>query len=742
MGRRRRPAPAPAVAAAPAAAAAGASGATALPPEPSGGGWAAAMLAAMMFVAPALGVPHELMLQDTLKSIVVSFGTLFAALLLLLHVRDRRQPLRWHAVLWLPLLLMAYALGSMAWSHTYLAAVEAVRWFVFGLLAWVALQALTRERLPWLAWGIHAGAVVASLWAALQFWVGFDLFPQGPNPASTFINRNFFAEFAVSTLPFAWLLLARARQGATVAGLAASIGLVVAAILMTGTRAALLALWLQLLVVLPLVAWRCRGQLAWSGWDLPLRLLASAVLVGTVLALGALPSTNPKILEEERGASGLQRGIGRTQSIGPADPSLGIRMVMWRAAARAIQARPLTGVGAGAWEKEIALYQEPGSQLETDYYVHNEFLQLIAEYGLAGWIFLLLLLGYLAFAAARSWGPGADGAGDAERPVRAVFLTSLLVLLIVSSIGFPWRMAATGALFALCLGGLAASDARLGLVHRWLAGSMRWSPGIARAAMAATVACLGLALFISQRAAEAEFKLTYAAKLAISISAAGNPDDPAHAPARQEMLQLVREGIALNPHYRKITPMVADELAKWGDWENATWIWESVLASRPNVVAIIANAARGRATMGEREAAWAHLERAKRLQPDARSVRSLEVLLLARDGEDAKALAAVKAALAAGISDYDLLNAAVVLAWRTGDIPYAMQAIQRRTAEFPQTRARGQMQLGAIYLNELHDRQRALAAFDTALALAEPEERAGFLEQLPPDIQQELGVAN
>ena len=708
--------------------------------EPAGGGWAAALLAAMMFVAPALGVPHELMLQDTLKSIVVSFGTLFAGLLLFLHVRTRREPLRWHSVLWLPLLLMVYALGSMAWSHTYLAGVEAVRWFVFSLLAWVALQVLSRERLPWLAWGVHAGAVVASLWAALQFWVGFDLFAQGPNPASTFVNRNFFAEFVVCTLPFAWLLLARARQAPVIVGLAASIGLVVTAILMTGTRGALLALWLQLLVVLPLVAWRCRGQLAWSAWDRPRRVLASGVLVGTVVALGMLPSTNPHILQEARGESGLQRGIGRTQSIGPSDPSLGVRMVMWRAAWKAVEARPLAGVGAGAWENEIALFQEPGAQLETDYYVHNEFLQVLAEYGLAGWIFLVLLLAYLLMAAWRSRGPGPDAAGDAERPVRAVYLASLLALLVVSSIGFPWRMAATGALFALCLGGLAASDVRLGLGPRWLARPLPWAPAIARAALAVTVACVALALFITQRAAEAEYKLTSATKLALSVSASGQPNDPRHAATRQHLLQLVREGIAANPHYRKITPMVADELARWGDWANATWIWESVLASRPHVVAIMTNAARGHATLGRRDQAWARLEQARRLQPDAPAVRSLEVLLLAHDGEDAKALAAAKAALTAGIADYDLLNAAVVLAWRTGDFPFALQSLDRRSADFPETRAKGEMQRGTIYLNELQDRLRALQAFRLGLALAHPAERASFLQQLPPDIRRELGA--
>ncbi len=140
--------------------------------------------------APAVGVPHEEMLQDTLKSIIVSFIALGAGLLFFWQQRHRTEPLRWHAVVWLPLMLMAYALGSMAWSHTYLAGVEAIRWFIFSLLVWLGLNTLSRERLPTLALGIHAGAVVASLWAALQFLIDFRYFPQGPHPASTFVNRN------------------------------------------------------------------------------------------------------------------------------------------------------------------------------------------------------------------------------------------------------------------------------------------------------------------------------------------------------------------------------------------------------------------------------------------------------------------------------------------------------------------------------------------------------------------------
>jgi O-antigen ligase len=707
-------------------------------PAEVGGSGAVALLALMMFLAPALGVPHEEMLQDTLKSIVVSFAALGAALLFFWQQRDRRDALRWHAVVWLPLLLMVYALGSMAWSHTYLAGTETIRWFVFSLLVWLGANTLSRDRLPVLAWGVHAGAVVAALWAALQFWADFQFFPQGPHPASTFVNRNFFAEFAVCTLPFSALLIARARQSAYVALLAATSGLVIVAILMTGTRSALIALWVQLLVVFPLIAWRYRAQLPLGTWDRGTRLVAVGVLLATVVGLGLINTGDASIAQEGRGQNALERGFRRTGSISPSDPSLGVRMIMWKATGHVIQRRPFSGVGAGAWESEIPLYQAEGAQLETDYYVHNEFLQLLAEYGLAGWLFLLGLAAYLLNAAWRTV-KGKSAEALSEAPGRAVLLTSLLALLIVSNVGFPWRMAATGALFALCLAGLAASDARLGFTGPAAAVRLAWRPAYSRGLAVFALAGLALAGYITQQAAECEQKIVRATKIALTISASGEPNNPQWNASKAEMLKLIREGVAINRHYRKITPMVADELAKWGDWQNATWIWESVLSSRPNVVAILTNVARGYASMGKPAEALAYLERARKIQPQAPAVRSLEVVLLSRTGQEARALDLARQAIASNIYDYDLANAGFLLGWRAGDYALAAKAMQLRMTGWPDTRVQGYLQLGDMYAQAANDPEKALAAFRQALALAPEAERQSLLQRIPPAYRAKLG---
>lgn len=716
-----------------------------LPMEITRGDWTALIFALMIFFAPALGVPHEEMLQDTLKSIVVAFGALGAALLFFWQQRNRRDGLRWHALMWLPLALMVYGLGSMTWAHTYLSGVEAIRWFIFSVLLWLGLNTLNRDRTHIVIWGIHWGAVVASLWAALQFWIDFKYFPQGPNPASTFVNRNFFAEFATCTIAFSALLLARSRTSSQIALVAFTSAFVIVAILMTGTRGAMTAMWVQLLFLLPLIAFLYRRQFAFYQWDAGKRIIAIGVLLATVVGLGMISTNNPKLIEENRaegkGLTALERGFKRTAKISIGDGSLGVRFVMWKATGRIIQARPLTGVGAGSWEADIPLYQVEGSQLETDYYVHNEFLQLLAEYGLVGWLFLLALFAYLLRAA---WQTLRDRSpeGQAEAPARAVALTGLLALFIVSNVGFPWRMASTGALFALCLAMLAASDARLGLRGYTAALRLNWRPAFSQGLAVGTMVCLALAAYITQQAAECESKIVKATKIALTISQSGDYHNPKWDKPKSDMLRLIKEGTDINPHYRKITPMVADELAKWGDWKNATWVWETVVSSRPYVVAIMSNIARGYASMGNADKALEYLDRSKKIQPKASSVRSLEVILLSRTGQEPKALVMAREALASNVYDYDLVNAAFILGWRGGDFDLALKAMDLRMKDWPDTRVNGYIQLGNMYTTGLKQPDKALASFKKAIELAPPSEHKALLPQIPHTLWPQLGFAN
>lgn len=703
------------------------------------------LLAMMMFMAPAMGVPSEEMLQDTLKSLVISFFTLTACFTYFWRQRNQDASVLWHPILWLPTGLTLYALGSMTWSHSYLAGVETIRWFIFSLILWLGTNSLTYERVPRLALGIHLGATVASIWTALQFWIDFKYFPQGPNPSSTFVNRNFFAEFVVCTLPFSIYLLTREKKNRWILALTFSTALNVTALMMSGTRSALIGLLMLILVVTAILT-LYRGQLESSKWEICKRVVIPGLLVFTTLGLGSIPTNNAQLIAEYGGGSALDRALSRTKSMTKSteytEGSFSIRAAMWKVTGQMIQAHPLAGVGAGAWEVQAPIYQSPGSQLETDFYAHNEILQLLAEYGLIGWAFLLSLIAYLVVAALRTL-TNRTVEGKREAPLRLLTLSSLLVLLLVSNAGFPWRLATTGALFALCLAVLSASDTRLGL---WKTqGGARpivWKRNYSKVALWATTCSMTVAMWIAQQAIESESKLVRAIKIALTISKSGQPNHPQWQTAKAEMIQLMRDGIKINPHYRKLTPMAADELANWGDWENAIWIWDSVLASRPNIVAVAANISRGYLQIGDYQRSLEYLAHAAKLQPTAPAVRSLQVIFLTRTSKYSEAKDVIKELFQTGVVDYDLVYTAYLIGTRTKDWELAIQALHMRIKKWPHEAYDGWLKLGDIYNKaEVGDASKALDSYAQAVKTAPDQFKEAIRGKIPQAYQSRLEEA-
>jgi O-antigen ligase len=708
-------------------------------PQPANG--SGRVLAWTLFLVPALGVPSQMVLQDTLKSAVLALGVLLAACIFFWQQRHRTAPLLWHGVVVLPLVLMAYALGSMLWSHAYLAGVEAIRWFILSLLLWLGLNTLNRQTLPTVLWGVHAGTVVASLWVTLQFWFDWGFFPQAAFPASTFINRNFYAEYAVSVLPLsAWLLLTT-RNSRWLPALAASVGFIALGILMTGTRSALVAL-LLMAVVLAVVVQRYRNQLAIQLWSPLNRWMVAGALVLVIAGLGSVPSSTPRVVNEGLGTTAMARSFVRTASLAKAteytEGSFSIRSLMWMSTARMMLGHPWSGVGAGAWEVQIPLYQRTDSVWETDYYAHNEYLQLLSEYGLpVGGLFLAFLLAYLLVSAGNTWLLDSDGG---EAPLRALTLGSLLALLLVSNAGFPWHLASTGALFMLCLGILASSDARLAHNDAFFARPLPWSPSSSRLALAQAGGALLLALYITLQAMQAERKIVRAAENAIALREASqaNPtaaSQPPPQPMRMaQILRDTREGITINPHYRKLTPMVADNLAAIGDWTNAVWIWDSVVASRPNVTALWINLAQGYSRLGQTTQAMHALSQVQRLIPKQAVTRELEIVVLSRTGQIAQAEQRLNTYYDQGNFTFEMVQTGYAMALDAQRWELAIRSLELRSKTWPELAVDGHFRLGLLYGSQgatIHNDAKALAEFKAGLGAVTPAQRAQYRSQVP-----------
>jgi hypothetical protein len=268
---------------------------------------------------------------------------------------------------------------------------------------------------------------------------------------------------------------------------------------------------------------------------------------------------------------------------------------------------------------------------------------------------------------------------------------------------------------------LAASDLRIQALSKKFSGEVPWRPSYSLAASAAVVAAIGVAVHITTLAVTAERELVQAARMAITISAQPDPASPRWNEAKTEMFTLLKDGVRINRHYRKLTPIAADEIARWGDWRDAIWVWESVLSSRPYVVAILTNIARGYIAIGQPIRAQEYLQRAEHLQPTARSVRSAEVLFYASVNQDAKALEIGRAALAQGEYDFDILNAMFVIGRRTGDFATAEKAMRLRLQGWDVQRAQGWMQLAEMLDRDMHEPVKAAQAYAQGNALARKE---------------------
>jgi len=347
---------------------------------------------------------------------------------------------------------------------------------------------------------------------------------------------------------------------------------------------------------------------------------------------------------------------------------------------------------------------------------------------------LALLLGQLLLAAGQTW--QLKGQNRQEAPLRAMTLASLLALLVVGNAGFPLHMASTCALLAVGLALLAASDIRLGRWGHGQVNKLAWSTAWNRILLGLLLAATVTAAYITQRAVRAERLIIHAIHI-------GNTLRYKHvaplADRQAEMAKTIRQGIALNPHYRKLVNIAADDLAMSGDFATALWIFESLVASRPHIPDVWANMVLITLRMKESAKAEAALAQLKRLEPDSPRTRALEVQVLAQTGRGAEAARLLHGYFKQGRHEYDLLQAGYSLGTELGDWPLAINALQLLIAGWPSEAQTAYLRLGKIFANTaMADPAQAMAAFRLGLALSLPGQKSAFIFEVPVVFQARL----
>ena len=368
---------------------------------------------------------------------------------------------------------------------------------VLSLLVFVLIWALTatlpldaaRRRVVGLV--VMAGAGLQALLGLAQH-LGVDpMFSTTPGGrfriVGTLGNPVFLATYLAACLPIAISVLFT-PSGAWLRLLAAAVaGLGCAAMLVSGTKAAILGAGIASALVLVALLLRRDGT----------RLRARTAWMMTGIA--ALPILFVLLLPagQQSGFDFLSR---LTASLDPRGASLGQRMLLWKASAAMIRERPWFGWGPGHFRLHYLEHQgEILSRPENSSYIplagnplhpHNDYMELAVDAGAPS---LVLFLAFVVVVVSRGW----RQFGRDRDPILLGFLGAILALLVMALFGFSLHRPTTSLLFWFLAAVVATGS---GAGGRW----MRWRTTRAVPAVLLVVTVAALAVYT--RAASLQYR--------------------------------------------------------------------------------------------------------------------------------------------------------------------------------------------------------------------------------------------
>jgi hypothetical protein len=326
-------------------------------------------------------------------------------------------------------LFLALGLVSSLFATNWWAAGRAVALSLSGAACFWCSRTVARAGLArWLIGALALAGVVGAITALLQtYGLRIDAFSLNRAPGGTFGNRNFMAHLCVIVFPALLLCTLRAESRRAFGWWSAALAAVAAALVLSRSRAAWLALITCIVVMLAfayLAIRRARGVIHWR--RLPVLLAIAAA--GGGLALVAPNTLNWRsdspYLETARSVVNYREGSGRG------------RLVQYKNSARMALHYPVFGVGPGNWAVVYPRFASRGDpSLGSDGMTANpwpssDWITFLSERGPAAFALLALAMVALLVDAVRVLRTDADP----ERALAAwALLGTVAVLLVVST---------------------------------------------------------------------------------------------------------------------------------------------------------------------------------------------------------------------------------------------------------------------------------------------------------------------
>jgi O-antigen ligase len=342
------------------------------------------------------------------------------------------HPLYAPMLAFIALVLLQALTGITAYRHATYS--QLLLYLSYGMLVFVVIQTLRRSsQLRTLAWVVCGYGAVIAFFALLQgiapngklYWTWSAL--HGGSIYGPYVNRNHYAGLMEMLAPFPIVLAAsRFTHGNRKLTVAAIGALMAGTIFLSGSRGGMLAFALQMVVLALLL----RRQ---NNWKQPLVLgTFLAVMIGLLVWLGG---------------NELTRRLVSIQTEAQQEITGGARLTIVRDTLRMWLARPVLGWGLGTFPD---VYPQFRTFYNTFFVneAHNDYVQLLAETGLAGFAVCIWFL-VLTFRGAR--GKLEDWTETVNGTLTVAVLLGIVGILVHSFFDFNLQIPANAALFyVLC----------------------------------------------------------------------------------------------------------------------------------------------------------------------------------------------------------------------------------------------------------------------------------------------------
>ncbi len=359
------------------------------------------LLQAGVILAVVVALPYKVFELDRYfvpKELVLNVAALLIAILLLTKLRS----LSFDIVDGLLALFVLWSTASALFATNWWLAQRSLGVSVSGVVIFWGARSVAER--GWYRQVLAAVAIAAVCAAALALAQAYGLeleyFSANRAPGGTFGNRNFVAHIAVIGLPaLVWCTVtARRPFGALLGSLGAAV--LAAALVLSRSRAAWLALAASLIILLvPMLA----SRRYWRGGKVGGRFarLTLAAAIGAMAAI-VLPNTlnwnsESPYLDSARAVVDYKKGSGRG------------RVAQYRNSLNMAVSNPVFGVGPGNWPVEYTRFAPSDDRsiaedgMTANPWPSSDWVAFVSERGFVPTLALLAAFTILFFGALRHW---------------------------------------------------------------------------------------------------------------------------------------------------------------------------------------------------------------------------------------------------------------------------------------------------------------------------------------------------